>query len=48
MPLAAFLIQIFYGKRLPRQGDWVSISAIGITLVLSIAMFVAMLLDYDP
>ena len=48
LPLAAFLIQIFYGKRLPRQGDWVSISAIGITLVLSIAMFVAMLLDYDP
>ena len=48
LPLAAFLIQIFYGRRLPRQGDWVSISAIGITLVLSIAMFVAMLLDYDP
>ena len=48
LPLAAFLIQIFYGRRLPRQGDWVSVSAVGITLILSIAMFVAMLLDNDP
>ena len=28
LPLVAFVIQIFIGKRLPRQGDWVSISAI--------------------
>ena len=48
LPLVAFLIQIFIGKRLPRQGDWVSIGAISITLILSISMFVAMLLDYDP
>ncbi|MBL50609.1 MAG: NADH-quinone oxidoreductase subunit L [Candidatus Marinimicrobia bacterium] len=48
LPLAAFLIQIFLGKKLPRQGDWVSIGAIVITLILSISMFVAMLLDYDP
>tara|TARA_B100000029_G_scaffold25250_2_gene24891 strand:- start:1354 stop:3405 length:2052 start_codon:yes stop_codon:yes gene_type:complete len=48
LPLAAFLVQILIGKRLPRQGDWVSIGAIVITLILAIAMFVAMLLDYDP
>ena len=48
LPLAAFVIQIFFGKRLPRQGDWVSVGAIIITLILSIAMFVAMLLDYNP
>ena len=48
LPLAAFVIQIFFGKRLPRQGDWVSIGAIIITLILSIAMFVAMLLGNDP
>ena len=48
LPLVAFLIQIFFGKRLPRQGDWVSIGAISITLVLAISMFVAMLLEYKP
>ena len=31
LPLFAFLIQIFFGKRLPRGGDWVSISAIAIS-----------------
>jgi len=48
LPLLAFLIQIFVGKRLPRQGDWVSISAIIITLILSITMFVGMLIEYNP
>ena len=28
LPLAAFVIQIFIGKRLPRQGDWVAIGAV--------------------
>jgi len=48
LPLAAFVIQIFFGKRLPREGDWVSVGAISITLILSIAMFIAMLLNHDP
>jgi|TARA_B110000459_G_scaffold60216_1_gene67460 NADH-quinone oxidoreductase subunit L len=48
LPLLAFLIQIFFGKNLPRQGDWVSISAIVSTLVLSITMFVGMFVEYDP
>ena len=48
LPLAAFVIQILVGKRLPRQGDWVSVGAIFITLILSIAMFVAMLLGDNP
>ena len=48
LPLVAFVIQIFFGKRLPRQGDWVSVGAITITLILSIAMFVAMLMGNDP
>ena len=46
LPLVAFLIQIFIGKRLPRQGDWVSILAIVTTLVLSIHMFTSMILRY--
>ena len=48
LPLIAFVIQIFIGKRLPRQGDWVSIGAVLATLVLSIALFAGMLLDYNP
>ena len=48
LPLAAFVIQIFFGKRLPRKGDWVSITAVGITLCLAIAMFVMMLFLYEP
>ena len=48
LPLVAFVINIFIGKRLPRQGDWVSILAVGISLILSIAMFTGMLLDYNP
>ncbi len=47
LPLVAFVIQIFLGKRLPRQGDWVSISAIVTTLILSLYMFVSMLQGYD-
>ncbi len=48
LPFAAFVINIFFGKRLPRQGDWVSIGAVLISLALSVAMFVGMLLNYDP
>ncbi|GIS47532.1 MAG: hypothetical protein Ct9H90mP20_2020 [Candidatus Neomarinimicrobiota bacterium] len=33
LPLIAFIINIFFGKRLPRQGDWVSVGAILITLL---------------
>ena len=48
LPLLAFLIQIFVGKRLPRQGDWVSISAIVTTLVLASLLFVDMFQQYNP
>jgi len=43
LPLAAFVVQIFIGKRLPKQGDWVSVSAVVITLCLALAMFGMML-----
>ncbi|MSS73024.1 MAG: NADH-quinone oxidoreductase subunit L, partial [Candidatus Latescibacteria bacterium] len=36
LPLAAFGIQIFFGKRLPRGGDWVSTGAIFIALLLAL------------
>ena len=47
LPILAFLIQIFFGKRLPRQGDWISIGAVVITLCLALAMLGVMLVMYD-
>ncbi|MCH7732754.1 MAG: NADH-quinone oxidoreductase subunit L [Candidatus Marinimicrobia bacterium] len=46
-PLLAFVIQIFIGNRLPRKGDWVSISAVVFTFCLSIAMLGMMLFLRD-
>ncbi len=48
LPLLAFTIQIFLGKRLPRKGDWVSVSAIGISFALSLILFIRMLSNYSP
>ena len=48
LPLLAFVIQIFFGKKLPRQGDWVSITAIVTSLVLAVIMFASMISSYDP
>ena len=42
-PLGAFLIQIFFGKRLPRGGDWVSLSAIFGGLAISLGLLARML-----
>ena len=47
LPLVAFLVNIFFGKRLPRQGDWISIGAIITTLVLSLSLFIGMLSSWD-
>jgi len=48
LPLAAFVIMIFFGKRLPREGDWLSIGAIFTTLILASIMFISMLLEDNP
>jgi len=48
LPLLAFVIQIFFGKKLPRRGDWISVSAIGIGFILSMILFVQILLIGDP
>jgi len=47
-PLISFIILIFVGKRLPRQGDIIGIGTIILTLILSLAMFGSMLLSHDP
>jgi len=48
LPLLAFVINIFVGKRLPRKGDWVSVSAIAVSLMLSVFLLAQMLMHYDP
>ncbi len=41
-PLAGFTVQIFIGRYLPREGDWVSIGAVGISFLLSMLFFTQM------
>ncbi len=48
LPLIAAFVQIFVGKRLPRKGDWVSISAILASSVVSFGIFAQALRIFDP
>ncbi|MGE5315322.1 MAG: NADH-quinone oxidoreductase subunit L [Acidobacteriota bacterium] len=41
LPLVSFLILIFFGKKLPRQGDFVGLTLIGATLAMSAAILFA-------
>lgn len=43
LPLTAFVIQAFFGKRLPRQGDWVSVAAILGSFGLAVPIFLKLL-----
>lgn len=48
-PLAAFLVVIFFGRRLPRGGDWVSLFAIWSGLAAALYLFAAKALtSYSP
>ena len=48
LPLLSFTILIFFGKKLPRQGDWVAVGSIVITFFLALYLFIQMILEYDP
>ena len=48
LPLAAFAAQIFFWRRLPRQGDWLPTAAMGAALACAIALFVQMLAVSAP
>ena len=48
LPLLSFLILIFFGKRLPRQGDWVALGSIVFTFLLAVYLFIQMLINYNP
>jgi NADH-quinone oxidoreductase subunit L len=39
LPLSSFFVNIFFGKRLPRQGDWVSLATISTALFISAGIF---------
>ncbi len=47
LPLAAFAVQTFWGRRLPRGGDWVPLAAISIAFLLSLRYFIQALSAYD-
>ena len=47
LPLTAFVIQIFIGKRLPRQGDWLCAIAIVVAFLLSLTILGRVFSVYD-
>ena len=40
LPLGAFVVQIAFGRALPRKGDWVSTAAIGGSFLLEHHLFI--------
>ncbi len=40
LPLLAFVLMIFFGNKLPRQGDWLATGMMTITLLLSIVLLI--------
>lgn len=47
LPLLAFLIMIFFGKKLPRQGDWLATGMMSLTLLLSIILLITKVGSYS-
>ncbi len=48
IPLLGFLVQIFFGRSLPRKGDWVPTGAIGVSAVLAVYLGVQMFRAWNP
>ena len=46
LPLVSFIVLIFFGKKLPRQGDWVAVGSIVTTFILAVYLFGQMLTNY--
>ncbi len=42
-PLVGFVLQYAFGRRLPRQGDWLTVLTIGVSLACSIVLFLHVL-----
>ncbi|PKD44974.1 NADH-quinone oxidoreductase subunit L [Rhodohalobacter barkolensis] len=43
LPLLGFIVLIFSGKRLPRQGDWLGTGLLTVTLILSVVLLISKL-----
>ena len=43
LPLVSFIILIFFGKTLPRQGDWIAVGSIVTTILLAAYLFIQMI-----
>jgi len=48
LPLLSYVITFFFGKKLPRQGDFVGVTFMGISWLLAIAIFVTFWKMGDP
>ena len=48
LPLLAFIIQIFFGRKLPKGGDWLCTSFMGIAFILSLGVFIKVLKVGEP
>ncbi len=48
LPLSAFIIQIFFGKRLPRQGDWLPTGAIWLAFFFAVPLAWQVFSLHDP
>lgn len=48
LPLIAFIIQTFIGRKLPKNGALVSVFAIVISAIISTLLFIALLIKSDP
>jgi NADH-quinone oxidoreductase subunit L len=46
LPLLGFIVLVFAGKRLPRQGDWLGTGILGVTLLFSFIILFAKVLAY--
>ncbi|MBM2842140.1 MAG: NADH-quinone oxidoreductase subunit, partial [Bacteroidetes bacterium] len=46
LPLLGFVLMIFFGKKLPRQGDWLETTIITTGLVLSLIVLYQKLMLY--
>lgn len=48
LPLFAFTVQIFVGKRLPKQGAWLPTGAMFLAFFLALPIFIRAVSTYDP
>ncbi len=48
LPLLSYAILFFFGKKLPRKGDWVGVSLLGISWVLALRIFAHFWKTNDP